>query len=301
MSTSSGIPPKDEPQLADALASAGSGAEDREAHLQEVSQPAPTVLVDSVSATTQATAQAATTAPTTPRIPPLEEQAVKRSPLVKIVVLAVVCVLVLGLSIGGLVSALGSEGQAVSSREQQSSGTGHTQSSGAAANSRTAQESSGLEDTNSEEQSSAASSTTSTSTSTSTSAEQSGSNTSSQPSSPAAQTINVSLSVSCYDAVAVGNATAIARSDNGAMLYATLSLNAGTTVYDALMASGINVGSTTGPMGVYVVSIRELAEKDAGAESGWKYYVNGIEASITSSNYVLKEGDSVEWRYVLQR
>jgi hypothetical protein len=53
-------------------------------------------------------------------------------------------------------------------------------------------------------------------------------------------------------------------------------------------------------MGVYVYSIDGLAEKDAGSSSGWKYYVNGSEPTMPCSAYVLGEGDSVEWRYVLQ-
>jgi hypothetical protein len=110
----------------------------------------------------------------------------------------------------------------------------------------------------------------------------------------------VSLSVSCYEAVAAGSAAALAVSDNGAMRAATLRLDAGTTVYDALVASGAVVGSSSGPMGVYVYSIDGLAEKEAGSSSGWKYYVNGSEPTTPCSAYTLGEGDSVEWRYVLQ-
>ncbi|MCL2529424.1 MAG: DUF4430 domain-containing protein [Coriobacteriia bacterium] len=119
--------------------------------------------------------------------------------------------------------------------------------------------------------------------------------------STAPQPINVTLSISCYVAIEAGSATAHAVSDNGAMRYATLRLNAGTTVYDALVASGA-VLSTSGvagtPMGIYVSAIDGLGEGEAGPQSGWKFYVNGSAPGMSCDRYVLSNGDTVEWRYV---
>ncbi len=264
--------------------------------------------------------------------PGLDEKQAAQNPLTKILVLACICVLVLGLSLWGLASAFGtgesSQASQLSSAASNESGSlnlegdaeGRTQSdaassSGSAA-SNAASSSSG--ESTSEQQAGTTQPPTGTGsgeTSGGTGNDASGganggaggSSTpavsppaSDTPSAPALQTVTVSLSVSCYDAVAAGNATAIAVSDNGAMLYATIKLDAGATVYDALLASGATVGSSSGFLGTYVSSINGLVEKEAGGSSGWKYFVNGVAPSMSCDKYVLSDGDSVEWRFVLQ-
>jgi len=117
----------------------------------------------------------------------------------------------------------------------------------------------------------------------------------------APQAINVTLSISCTVAIEAGSATARAVSDNGAMRYATLRLNAGTTVYEALVASGAALsaqGAQGSPLGVYVFAIDGLPQGEAGSQSGWKYYVNGTAPGMSCDKYVLSNGDAVEWRYV---
>ncbi len=71
----------------------------------------------------------------------------------------------------------------------------------------------------------------------------------------------------------------------------------GATVYDALCATGLSVNASTSPLGIYVEAIGGLAQKDKGENSGWKYYVNGVEGSVSCGNYELEDGDVVEWRY----
>lgn len=72
----------------------------------------------------------------------------------------------------------------------------------------------------------------------------------------------------------------------------------GATVYDALCALGLSIGSGDGIHGVYVSSIGGLAEKQFGASSGWMYAVNGVRPNMACSAYVLKDGDAIQWRYV---
>ena len=48
---------------------------------------------------------------------------------------------------------------------------------------------------------------------------------------------------------------------------------------------------------IYVSGIAGIYEFDYGELSGWMYYVNGKAPSVNSSQYVLKDGDRVEWRY----
>jgi cytoskeletal protein RodZ len=79
---------------------------------------------------------------------------------------------------------------------------------------------------------------------------------------------------------------------------ATVALDAGSTAYDALVATGASVNAISSVYGTYVSSINGLAEKDHGANSGWVYAVNGVEPNTACSNYELSDGDVVTWTYV---
>jgi len=114
----------------------------------------------------------------------------------------------------------------------------------------------------------------------------------------AAEPINVTLSVSCDVAVEAGSATAQAVSNNGAMRSGILHLDAGTTVYQALIASEAVLSSRSDTMGVYVALIDGLGPGEAGPQSGWKFYVNGTAPAMSCDRCVLSNGDVVEWRYV---
>lgn len=50
---------------------------------------------------------------------------------------------------------------------------------------------------------------------------------------------------------------------------------------------------------VYVQGINNLYEFDKGATSGWMYNVNGTYPNKSAGAYVLKPGDTIEWRYTL--
>lgn len=79
---------------------------------------------------------------------------------------------------------------------------------------------------------------------------------------------------------------------------ATVTLDAGSTAYDALVATGASVNAKSSVYGTYVSSINGLAEKDHGASSGWVYAVNGVEPGTACSNYELSDGDTLTWTYV---
>jgi hypothetical protein len=111
---------------------------------------------------------------------------------------------------------------------------------------------------------------------------------SSEPAAPAASApsqVRVSLSA---DASAAGGSSSLVP----------LTLEAGSTVYDALAASGISYNAKGTAMGVYVSSILGVAEKEHGGDSGWVYAVNGTEPSRACSSYELADGDVVSWTYV---
>ena len=78
---------------------------------------------------------------------------------------------------------------------------------------------------------------------------------------------------------------------------ATLSLEQGSTVYDALASSGVAFDAKQTGYGMYVSSIAGLAEKEHGGMSGWMYSVNGATPDVACSSYVLSDGDSIYWWY----
>lgn len=104
---------------------------------------------------------------------------------------------------------------------------------------------------------------------------------------PRPNTVSVSVSI---DSSIVGNPVSASASPT---------FQPGATPYDALMACGVSVNASSGPMGIYVSAIGGLAEKEHGGTSGWKYSVNGVTPSVSCSAYTLSDGDSVVWYYVL--
>lgn len=72
----------------------------------------------------------------------------------------------------------------------------------------------------------------------------------------------------------------------------TVTLNKNATVYDALKASGISFAGKD-----YISQINGLSEKDSGKLSGWVYYVNGEYATISCTDFKLKNGNDIRWRY----
>lgn len=102
---------------------------------------------------------------------------------------------------------------------------------------------------------------------------------------PATVTVSVSVSSSAAGGPVSGGTTAM--------------FNQGASAYDALMACGLSVNASNSAYGVYVSAIGGLAEKEHGANSGWMYSVNGTAPAVSCSNYILRDGDSVQWYYTV--
>jgi hypothetical protein len=49
----------------------------------------------------------------------------------------------------------------------------------------------------------------------------------------------------------------------------------------------------------YISGINYIYEFDFGDLSGWTYTVNGKTPSVGASQYTLKDGDVIEWKYTL--
>ena len=79
---------------------------------------------------------------------------------------------------------------------------------------------------------------------------------------------------------------------------ASVALASGSSVYDALKATGVSINATDTQYGIYVAAIGGLAEKDSDGTSGWMYSVNGVTIMTSCANYTLKDGDTIVWHYV---
>lgn len=113
--------------------------------------------------------------------------------------------------------------------------------------------------------------------------------------------ITVTLSVFCHTASEKPHASHIP--DNGVILPETqLSLSKNSTVLDALMLVSKQHGllienESASPLTAYISGINNLYEFDFGELSGWMYFVNSLSPDTGCGEYILKDGDKIEWIY----
>lgn len=75
----------------------------------------------------------------------------------------------------------------------------------------------------------------------------------------------------------------------------------GDSVYDileeAVKINKIHLETSGGENSVYVKGIANIYEFDYGDLSGWMYFVNGEQPSVSCDEYKIKNGDKIEWIY----
>lgn len=114
----------------------------------------------------------------------------------------------------------------------------------------------------------------------------------------------VTIAIRCDTVVEKSDAAHI-PADGVILPVTTVSLCRGETVYDILIQVARayriqveNKGTVTGVRDMaYISGIGYLYEMDFGDYSGWVYYVNGTSGSIGCGDYVLEDGDRIEWLY----
>ncbi|MDD3347211.1 S-layer homology domain-containing protein [Oscillibacter sp.] len=74
-------------------------------------------------------------------------------------------------------------------------------------------------------------------------------------------------------------------------------VSSGTTAYELLCMTDLEVEASFSQFGAYVKRIEGLGEYDEGSQSGWMFRVNGEFASESASSVTLRSGDYVEWLY----
>ena len=110
----------------------------------------------------------------------------------------------------------------------------------------------------------------------------------------------VTIEIRCDTIVDKSDADYIPR--DGVILAETeYPIEAGDTVYDILTEAArqhhIQVETAGRWNMVYVAGINYLYELDFGDLSGWIYHVNGFSPSLGCGEYVLSDGDRIEWLY----
>lgn len=106
---------------------------------------------------------------------------------------------------------------------------------------------------------------------------------------PAPSTISVYISIDSSRAQSYGL--------GGFSYGSTVVLPQGSTVYDALCATGASISGSS----YYVSAINGLAEKQCGNGSGWTYAVNGSFPGKACGRYTLSGGESISWIYSTEK
>ena len=91
--------------------------------------------------------------------------------------------------------------------------------------------------------------------------------------------------------------------DDGIILETTeVEIGEDETVYDVLLdvTKENKIHLETSGSSVYVQGIANIYEFDFGDLSGWMYFVNGESPSVSCSEYVVSDGDEIEWLYTCE-
>ncbi|MCR5742689.1 MAG: DUF4430 domain-containing protein [Lachnospiraceae bacterium] len=111
--------------------------------------------------------------------------------------------------------------------------------------------------------------------------------------------INYSTVFDNYENLSDGVKNAGVLRDDGVLLdKTTVVIEKGKSVYDLLeYVCRVNDIAIEYNGSTYVQGIGYLYEYDCGPISGWMYKVNGIFPRDACGDYILEDGDEVEWRY----
>ncbi|MDR0518615.1 MAG: DUF4430 domain-containing protein [Clostridiales Family XIII bacterium] len=124
---------------------------------------------------------------------------------------------------------------------------------------------------------------------------------------PEQASTTVTLSIEC--ATILNNMDKLAKGKDGLVGNGTImaakkvTLQSGDSVFDVLVreckAAKIHMEYESVPMynSSYIEGINNLYEFDCGELSGWMYSVNNVYPNYGCSQYTLKDGDVIKWRY----
>lgn len=109
----------------------------------------------------------------------------------------------------------------------------------------------------------------------------------------------VTISITCD---AIENRTADHIPDDGIILSpAKVEIEEGDTAYDVLCNAvkkhKIHLETAGSSGGVYIKGIANIYEFDFGDLSGWMYFINGEVPQVSCSEYIISDGENLEWKY----
>ena len=114
---------------------------------------------------------------------------------------------------------------------------------------------------------------------------------------------SVTISISCKRLVELGESSEHIPADGMLVDTCEFDLAEGESAYDITVEAarkfGIQIDAETANdyEMAYVRGIGYLYELDFGSLSGWIYHVNGEAPSVSCGEYMLKDGDVIEWHY----
>ncbi len=101
------------------------------------------------------------------------------------------------------------------------------------------------------------------------------------------------------DTYAISDEKAEIIPENGVIYEAVSNCEDGKSAYDflveCLQKEKIHYEGADG----YIKAIGNIYEGDCGKYSGWMFYINGEIAEVGSSDYIVKENDEIEFKYVV--
>lgn len=114
---------------------------------------------------------------------------------------------------------------------------------------------------------------------------------------------SVTMTIRCDTVVGKSDSEYIPK--DGVVLENTeFEIEEGETAYDILIEAArlynIQIENTGAEGMVYIAGINYLYEFDFGDVSGWMYFVNDESPSVGCDEYVLEDGDSIEWLYTCE-
>ena len=110
---------------------------------------------------------------------------------------------------------------------------------------------------------------------------------------------SVTLTIRC-DAALEKNSSGALPADGALLETVSFAIAPGDTVYDILLEAAQTYGIRLDAGAGYVSGIADLYELDCGELSGWVYLVNGVQPPVGCAEYVLSDGDRIEWHYSLE-
>ena len=112
------------------------------------------------------------------------------------------------------------------------------------------------------------------------------------------------MSINCESILEMSSDKSFIPRDGVILPKTEMYISDGETAFDILIEASrkysIHVENNGTEKSAYIAGINYIYEFDFGNTSGWVFLVNGEHASVGSSSYILKDGDVVEWRYVLE-